>query len=84
MLYHVMKIDPTSGDVGVVYWANDESDAMYLAVGLLGADPPFPLFWVEDPEGIQIADPKAISDYADRHGYPNVWRARRKLGEFAP
>jgi hypothetical protein len=79
MLYRVMKVDPADGTSLVVFTANDERGAMYQAVGLLGADPPLPMFWVENPDGIKIADPKAISDYADQHGYPNVWRARREI-----
>lgn len=80
MFYRVMRVDTSDGSSVEVFRANDEEGAWYLAAGLLQAKPPIPLFWVEAPDGSRIADPKAISDYADRNGYPNLWRTTREAG----
>jgi hypothetical protein len=80
MFYRVMRVDTSDGSSIEVFRANDEDGAMYLACGLLQAKPRIPLFWVEAPDGSRVADPKAISDYADRNGYPNLWAGgHRKL-----
>jgi len=80
MSYRVMRVDTSNGaSIPVFPSVNDEWGAMYLAVSLLNAEEEIPLFWVEGPDGVRVADPKAISDFADQNGYPNLWRARRQL-----
>jgi hypothetical protein len=77
MFYRVMRVDTSEGSSIEVFRDNHQEGAMYLAAGLLQAQPRIPLFWVEAPDGYRVADPKAISDYADRNGYPNLWRTTR-------
>ena len=82
MTFSVMKIDRPNEPETTVFKANDRWGALYLGVYLLNVEPEPAMFWVAGPDGYKVDDPKAISDFADKNGYPNAWRTRDPRRQF--